>query len=176
MKRTGQFEHVNSAIVLHPEIDRTHFHLIYATRHIRGVEVFKEAEKAAMAVQNLVRADAQQRTRQRKTRQLEMFSSDVGHKSSIFDELRERYVGAAKSRVYEMLKSQRRVLYDDALLTAWCLPLVWESDLKSWVEEWVLVRHLTIEGMKPRQRVPKRGESNFLVWSAPSTGATEVNS
>jgi len=176
VKKTGRFKYVCSAIVLHPEVDRTHFHLIYATRNFRGVEVFKDAEESAMAVQNLVRADAQQRTRQRKTGQLEMFPSDVGHKSSIFDQLRDRYIGVAESRVLAMLKSQGRVSYDDALLSAWRLPLVWESDLKLWVDDWVKSGRLKIEGMNPRQRVPKSGESNFLVWSAPLSGRTPTTS
>ena len=50
VKRVGVFRYTSSAIVLHPKKNRTHFHLIYATRDLKGIQVFKEAEKKAMPV------------------------------------------------------------------------------------------------------------------------------
>jgi len=41
LRQTGGFDYVCRAIVLHPEIDRTHYHLLYATRHPKGVDEFK---------------------------------------------------------------------------------------------------------------------------------------
>jgi len=58
VKRVGAFGYTSSAIVLHPEKNRTHFHLIYATRDPRGIEVFKEAEKKAMPVMEKTRDEA----------------------------------------------------------------------------------------------------------------------
>src|SRR5205085_1178216 len=43
LRRAGSFEYVCTAMVLHPQIRKTHFHLIYATRHPKGVSVFKDA-------------------------------------------------------------------------------------------------------------------------------------
>ena len=63
VKRTGTFAYCCIAIVLCPEIDQTHFHLIYATRNPKGVEVFKEVEKKAIQVMERARAEAQQRRR-----------------------------------------------------------------------------------------------------------------
>ena len=45
---------------------------------------------------------------------------------------------------------------------AW--PLVWDCDLKDWIAAWQQEGRLTIENMKPRQRVPKLSEGNRLVW------------
>lgn len=61
LKKEGKYRFVLPAIVLHPEFNRTHFHLIYATRHPKGVEVFKETEKRAMLEMERVRAEAQKR-------------------------------------------------------------------------------------------------------------------
>lgn len=36
-----KFGYECKALVLNPEIDKTHYHLIYATRDPTGVEVFK---------------------------------------------------------------------------------------------------------------------------------------
>src|SRR4051812_27583299 len=66
-----EFGYAATAIVLDPEFDRTHFHLIYLTRNAKGIEVFKEAEKKAMEVQEAGRAEAQQRRRVSKNGQTE---------------------------------------------------------------------------------------------------------
>lgn len=63
LQQAGGFPYALSAMVLHPEIDRTHFHLIYATRHRRGVEVFKDTERKAMPEMERVRAEARGRGR-----------------------------------------------------------------------------------------------------------------
>ena len=59
VRRVGTFRYVSAAVVLHPETDRKYFHLIYATRNLKGIEVFKQAEKSAMAVMEQARATAQ---------------------------------------------------------------------------------------------------------------------
>jgi three-Cys-motif partner protein len=74
-KLAGNFTFVCNALVLHPEIDRTHYNLIYLTRHPEGVKVFKEAEKKAMEVQEAARAEAQQRKRVSREGQTELFGS-----------------------------------------------------------------------------------------------------
>lgn len=162
VKEVGGFRHVCSAIVLKPEQDRTHFHLIYATRSQKGVEVFKEAEKSAMAVQESARAQAQERARVNQTGQPSLLSSDELHDPSHYDSLRDRYLGKARALVLSSLQTRGRVSYDEAWALAMSQPLTWESDLKSWIAEWR--DRVRVEGMKPRQRVPHLGESNTLVW------------
>jgi three-Cys-motif partner protein len=116
VKGTGRFPFACSAIVLHPEIDRTHFHLIYATRNLKGVEVFKTVEKQAMEVMERTRADAQQRKRVRKTATRELFESDVLYRSTRYDALRERYLSQAKQRIRQMLTENPGVPYDEVWL------------------------------------------------------------
>ncbi len=165
--KTGDFQYACSAVVLHPEIDRTHFHQIYATRDPKGVEVFKEVEKKAMEVMEQARADAQQRKRVKKTRARELFGSDVRYDSTLYEQLRDRYLGLAQERVQQTIQANGRVLYDGAWVAALSFPLVWESDLKSWITAWEKSGQLRVEGKKPRQRVPRRQEKNFLVWIVP---------
>ena len=167
VRKTGDFQYACSAVVLHPEIDRTHFHLIYATRDVKGVEVFKEVEKKAMEVMEQARADAQQRKRVKKTGARELFGSDVRYDSTRYEQLRDRYLGLAHEKVHQTVQAKGRVLYDDAWVVALSFPLVWESDLKSWITAWEKSGQLRVEGKQPKQRVPKRQEKNFLVWIAP---------
>lgn len=164
VKEVGAFSHVCSAIVLNPEQDRTHFHLIYATRNPRGVEVFKDAEKSAMALQEKARGEAQQRAREGRTGQPSLLSSEELHDTSHYDFLRDRYLKKSKELVLEALRVRGRVPYDEAWALAMSQPMTWESDLKAWIVEWG--SSIRIEGMKPRQRVPQRGKANSIVWRA----------
>ncbi|MEY2486755.1 MAG: hypothetical protein QOH39_2403 [Verrucomicrobiota bacterium] len=164
VKRVGGFTSTCSAIVLHPERDRTHFNLIYATRNPKGIEVFKDAEKKAMEVQEVARAEAHQRKRVTRTGQHDLFSSKELHDSSYYDSLRDRYTNKTRTAILRALESKGRILYDDAWGLAVSEPLSWESDLKQWIEDWKAEGRLSVEGMKARQRVPHRGEASYLVW------------
>jgi hypothetical protein len=164
LRDVGRFAYVCSAIVLHPERDRTHFHLIYCTRNKRGVEVFKDAERNAMAVQEKARASALQRTRIVRTGQPSLLSNEELHDSSHYDGLRHRYLTKSKALVRQILQERHRVLYDDVWKLAMSQPLTWDRDLKQWIVEWTGT--VRVDGLKPRQRVPRLGESNYLVWTA----------
>ena len=163
-KGVGGFNFGCNAIVLHPEMDRTHFNLIYLTRNLKGIEVFKEAEKKAMEVQETARAEAQQRNRVARKGQTELFGSKELHDSTHYESLRERYLTKARDSVLQALKSRPRLLYDDAWTLALSQPMAWESDLKQWIEDWKQQGHLEVAGMQPRQRVPHRNEQNYLIW------------
>lgn len=166
VKSTGNFPHVCSAIVLHPEIDRTAFHLIYATRNLAGVEVFKDAEKRAMAVMEKARAEAKQRKREEKTRQTELYSGEILHDPIHYTSLRVRYLAKSKQAVLDLLETHTKVPYDQACALTLSFPLSWESDLKEWIRSWVREGLLTISGLKARQHVPQRGQGILLVWRA----------
>lgn len=162
----GGFDHVCPAIVLHPEKDRTHFHLLYATRNAKGVEVFKQVEKKAMEVMEGARGEAQRRRRVHRTGQLELLSADQMHDPSHYDNLRERHLAAAMADVRGLLQSRPSVTYDDAWIAALSHPLTWESDLKAWIDAWVKENRLCVTGLGPRNRVPRRGAEHMLRWRA----------
>ena len=164
VKTTGNFPYVCAAIVLHPEIDRTAFHLIYATRSLAGVEVFKDAEKHAMTVMAKARAEAKQRKREENTGQTELYSGEVLHDPIYYDSLRVRYLAKSKRAVLNLLEAHTKVPYDQACALTLSFPLSWESDLKEWIRSWVQEGLLTITGLKARQRVPQRGRGIVLAW------------
>lgn len=164
LQRSGNFSYVCAVMVLNPEKDATHFHLIYATRHIKGVEVFKEVEKKAMELQEHARAEAQQQLRERRTEQFEMFSAKTMHRNSHYDALRERYRKLAQSDVQTQLVNNGFLDYEAALMIALLHPLVWESDLKEWLTAWRAENKMRIDGLKGKERGPMSGRSHRLVW------------
>lgn len=164
LRRVGGFDYVCPAIILHPELQRTHFHLIYGTRHPKGLEVFKEAEKKAMEVMEQARAAAGQRRRLGATGQLELFAAPDLHDRSHYDGLRSRYLSRSRELVQRELQERRRISYDHAWLWAMHCPMTWESDLKDWVREWQAQGLVAVEGLVSRQHVPQRGSDHWLVW------------
>lgn len=163
VKATGKFPYVCSAIVLHPEIDRTAFHLIYATRSLAGVEVFKDAEKRAMALMERARAGAKQRKREEKTRQTELYSSEVLSDPVHYNSLRAHYLAKSKRAVSDLIGAHTKIPYDQAYALTLSFPLSWESDLKEWIRHWVQEGRLVVSGLKARQWVPQRGEGTVLI-------------
>ena len=167
VKRVGEFGYTSTAIVLHPEKNRTHFHLIYATRDPKGIKVFKEAEKKAMPVMEKTRDEAQKREREERTGQTELgLYSNVMTRdpSSYFLSLRDRYASRARAAVLSLIQTKKQLAYDEAWSSAMTFPLTWESDLKDWIHEWEQDGRLETWGMKERQRVPQLGQNIFLAW------------
>jgi three-Cys-motif partner protein len=165
LKRTGNFQYVLSAIVLHPEIDRTHFHLVYATRHPKGVEVFKATERRAMEEMERVREQAQRRKREERSAQTELaFAREGAPASQYYIALREHYLDLSRKALLSQLRLRGRISYDDAWILALSQPLVWESDLRTWIQDWKREGHLRLEGLARRELVPKRERSHFLLF------------
>ncbi|MHB8383373.1 MAG: hypothetical protein ACYDC3_13675, partial [Candidatus Binataceae bacterium] len=106
--------------------------------------------------------------RVRRRSQTELFSAKVMSDSHYYDGLRDRYLGIAQKKVFSEIKSQRRVLYDTLWHIAAGFPLVWESDLKQWICEWVETKLIAPPRLASNQRVPQRGKGNFIVLRSPS--------
>lgn len=163
LKATGSFAFVCPAMVLQPTRDRPHFHLIYATRKPQGLTVFKDAERKAMGFMEQARAAASQR--QKSTAgQRQLFDAKEMPPSQYYFDLRNRYLNRSKHSVQVQLQAEERMSYDEAWSLSLVRPLVWESDLKDWISTWQREGVVTIDGLKPRERVCKRGKGHFLVW------------
>ena len=170
VKRVGAFGYTSSAIVLHPGKDRTLFHLVYATRDHKGIEVFKNAEKMAMTVMERAREEAQKRERDEKVGHsqlgLSFGDSTTQDPSTYFLSLRDRYTSRARVAVLSLIQTKTQLTYDEAWSLAMTFPLTGESDLKNWVREWKQDGKLETTGMKEKQRVPQFGQNIRLVWKS----------
>ena len=146
----GGFPHVPVTVVPHPEKDRSHFHLVYATRDLKGVCVFKESERKALEVTKELRADAKRRKRERVSDQGELFGGNLLPETRYTDELHSHYSAIARREVLALLGEKKRLPYDELFGLALSFPLVTQDDLRDW-----LAGIARIEGLKERERVPK---------------------
>ncbi len=161
--RYGNYSHVVAAIILRPEVDSPHYRLIYATRHPRGLQKFKDAERRAMRDMEAVRATAKQRKQEARTGQLGLYPGEVTDNPKFHENLCKRYVTEAKAAVLEVLQSSKRVPYDMLWALAISRPLTFESDLKDWLREWS--SGIRIEGLGQRERAPKPGRGHVVTWT-----------
>ncbi|MDP1825530.1 MAG: three-Cys-motif partner protein TcmP [Archangium sp.] len=188
---TGGFDHTSAAIVLNPKMDRTHFHLVYGTRNLKGLEVFKGAEQRAMEAMQEARADARARHADRRTGQSAFeFRNDVPRHDEHYQQLRHRYTESSRARFLALVRSRRRVEYEAAYSAALTRPLTFPTDLRGWVADLRNTGAIGVEGLTGSERVPKLGEGHFLTWlcattrdqlttiveTRPGTGRTEGSS
>lgn len=160
--QAGNYGFPGVAGILNPKKDRSHFHLIYLSRHWKGLDVFKDAEKRSMADMETARARVEQSSREARSKQRELFAAEDAPESEYFRSLRGRYRSRALDDIESMLEKRQRISYDEAW-NAWLrYPMVWESDLKDWIKD---SDHIVVEGLSGRQRVPQRGQGHFLALS-----------
>lgn len=156
VQRAGNFNFASSSLVLHPEKARRHFHLVYLTRHHRGIQVFKEAERKAMADMEEARALAAKRRRESKG-QRDLFPAVDLHNNEYFDGLRERYLESNAARLLAYVESKGIVSYDELWAISLRSPLIWPSDINSYLTDMVKKGRLELLGLGEKQRVPKYG-------------------
>ena len=69
LKSIGGYQHVASARVRHPLAEKTHFHLVYGTRHEKGLTGFRKVEKKVMTAEGSIRLQARDAAAQERTGQ-----------------------------------------------------------------------------------------------------------
>jgi three-Cys-motif partner protein len=146
LKDICKFRYVSQAIILDPTKEKIRYHLVFATNSLRGIEVFKNAEKETIQTQDELRRD----TRIKKTRQPGLFD-DGSSRSSMMEQLHHRYSVQAREKVIEVLSSDSRSLlpYDDLFGEAMALPVVSSIDLNDWLEK---LPHIEIKPNGPRRK------------------------
>jgi three-Cys-motif partner protein len=129
----GDYPYASTALVLHPTKDRTHYHLVYATRDIKGIEVFKDAERKALKLSESLRADAKRRRRESATGQVEMFGGQEVPETEYLARLQAHFEVQAETALISMAKARRDWDYDALYAAALRFPTVQEAFLKRWL-------------------------------------------
>ena len=163
LRTAGQFQHVTSTRILKPLSNRSYFHLVYGTRHVKGLLEFRGVEKKFVEEQERVRYDAKQTHRIEKSGQQELFNSDVMPGPLSFQEERRVQLLETRTALREMLRDKFRVTYDEALAQLLEIPLVWESDVKGIITDLVRNGDMEVDGLKARERTVKWGKGHVLV-------------
>ena len=165
LKEEGHYRYVADAIILNPYKDRTHYNLIYGTRKLAGLLAFREVERKAMQKQDKIRCRAQQNRRFEENGQLGLFDiEEIAKSNSYFTELRNEYLGTVKLEMGKYLAAKKHVEYDSILIFLE-RPMIYESDIKTWLSEWRKAGLIKIEGLGLRERVPRIKKNHCIIWT-----------
>lgn len=162
LAKRGRYAFVQRATVLHPDKDRLNFQLVYATRHPKGVTVFKRAERDAMRSQEVQRANLDQKKRALGG-QKSLFEPSEMPDSNFYTSLRIRYLRQARQQVVERLKRSTTTSYDHMWRIALSFPMVWEADLRGWLKQWRDRGNIEWLGLSSSERVLKQDNSEHAV-------------
>ena len=171
IKREGDFAYVCALPVMKPDSDAFNFYLIYATRHPKGVEVFKRVEKRTEERTHVVRADVQKRQRQERSGNFELFESPVLYREHKYQQLASDNRGRAQRRVLESLLAASEVPYDNCWAEALQYSAVYESDLRSWIDAWEKDGTVLVKGRKFPTELPKRDCGHLLAYQGRATSS-----
>jgi three-Cys-motif partner protein len=163
VKSVGQYAYVCSLPVMNPDMDTFNFHLIYATRHAKGVKVFKDVERRTEEMTHVVRAEVQQRERQAKTNNFELFKPNVRYKENRYQQLSRENKQRARTSVWRLLSMESATPYDRCWAEALQYSAVYEVDLRSWLSVWRSDGLIEIFGMAPKTRVPQFGQDIMII-------------
>jgi hypothetical protein len=163
--KAGDFRYACTLPVMKSGQDAFHFHMIYATRHIRGVEVFKETEKAVIPFMHEKRAEAQERRRVAQSGQSSFFPAEAHYKEKRFTRYQIRSLEVAKYELRNMLETGERVLYDDAWAKTMQHSAVMERDLRDWLNDWKASGAMTFVNLQPGQKFPRKDADQYLKWT-----------
>jgi len=155
LKRFGGYNFVTSTRVKFPTKDRTYFHLIYATRHPKGVLVFRQVEKKAALEQEKAATIAREDIRADSSKEPWLFEGLPSDRSqSAF----EKELTAAHTRgriiLARILARGKPIAYPVLRVEVLQTPLVWESELKDWLEKLRREKSIAIDGLRRRSLRP----------------------
>lgn len=160
VREVGGFAHCVSTVVVKPWNDSTHYHLVFATRSLKGLTTFRETEREAMSLQQTARAEAKQRKRE-SGGQLELLGP-TEMDSDYLTELCTRYQRKAHEAVDVALSKGGEIPYDALVATALSCPMTSERELKAWLDDLRKAGRIELLGLAPRARVPKVGENHRI--------------
>lgn len=157
IRQAGNFEHVTSTRIKKPILERSYFHLIYATGHWKGIKEFRFVEKKAIDAQEDKRNAAKYRVIIEKSGMNSLFGQsfmEIDGKS--YEQERADQAKRGYKKLIEILdKHKEGIKYKHLLGLVLEIPLVWESDLKEWLNQLRKEKKIEIPELKGRERVPK---------------------
>lgn len=158
LKHACSFDYATRTRVLMPLRERTYFYLVYATRHWKGLSVFRTVEKRFLKEQGEVRADAKQSRRIERTGQAELFrDADADRDMLSLDEERRSNLQRAREILLAALGERSPLPYEETRPPLLELPMVDESAAKRLIRELHDQGALRIEGLQGKQRLPEEG-------------------
>ncbi len=116
LKHVGGFKYVVSTEIDKGTIDRLHFFITYATKHLEGLKVFRETEYRARRLHERNRANAKERKRQARTGMEDLFSDhQAAVKESVIDEIVKEKCASASTDIMARLSRRNKMRFESVV-------------------------------------------------------------
>jgi three-Cys-motif partner protein len=155
VKRAGSFAFTCAIPILMPDRDAIHYHLVYGTRHFRGLEVFKKTEEVAIPFMHECRAAAQRRRDEATSGQGFLLAPDETYRERRFRSFNERRKQNARADVVQLLTVEKTASYQKLFEQAMQYSTVIEKDLRSWLDDWRKGSLIRYVNWAKTQRAPR---------------------
>jgi three-Cys-motif partner protein len=156
VRKEANFDYVCTLPIMKANQDAFHYYLIYGTRNIRGVEVFKETEAAVIPFMHETIAEAQARRNFERTGQFTLLGDEALYREKRYTSFRIDQLEYAKKRVQTLLKSRTPVAYEDVWGEAMQFAAVLPEDLNEWLQDWERAGQLAIRNRSDKERTYKK--------------------
>jgi len=166
LKEAGAIPYVTSTRVKKPLHERSYFHLIYTTRHWKGLVEFRNVERQAADEQEQVRNAARLAKCEEDTGTSDLFAAIEQKPNEIsrpFSEERAGNLNDSKNLIRETLHGCLEIKYESLLGIVLEIPLVWKTDVNEYLAELARQGTIEIQGLGPRERTPKNG--HLIRWT-----------
>lgn len=164
IRATGAFPYCVSSVILNKELDKTHFHLVYATRNIHGLTTFREVESGAFSKQKNLRAELHHEKKQKLKdggKQLN-FVGPAMEPDPFLDNIENHYKMDAREKAFHLIQTHNSILYDSFLAVVLQTRLVKKTMVNSWIRDWGSKKLVKISGLSARETTPKIGGQNII--------------
>lgn len=155
LKERGRYKHVANTRILKPTREQTYYHLIYGTRHPKGLKEFKTVDRKMHPVQQNIRKKAIYRAELSRTGQMSMFGSSLVNTEAVYNRYRRGKLAELERLLEGMLLEHKRFTFEDFLLRALEIEMVYEKDAKKIISRARKDKRICIPNWKKNQRMPK---------------------
>jgi hypothetical protein len=164
LRKRGSFPHVASAVVLNPLKDRSFFHLLYATRNVEGLRVFRSVERKAAEEQRATRSNVKARVRSDRAGGQGMLFLPTEMETDYITTLADRYHDKAQDVILRKLKKESDVSFDELEIDALQFPMTSTINLTNWLTVWKKRGDCRFIGLRGKERTPKAGLGHKISW------------
>jgi len=154
IREVGHYSYTCAMPIMMPDRDDIHYHLVFGTRNVRGLEEFKKTEDVSIRFMHELRANAQRRRALQATGQGFLLSPSETYRERRFGMLNHRRREDARKAVVDLLNKRHKALYSEIYQEAMQFATVIDSDLREWLEEWREAGKIRYLNWAQRQKVP----------------------
>ncbi|NQV47108.1 MAG: three-Cys-motif partner protein TcmP [Rhodospirillaceae bacterium] len=168
LKKMGGYKYVTSTRIKHPSNNRTYFHLVYATRHPKGIIEFRDVEKKSSNIQEQVRDVLKQENIIKKRQQATGMDDLLGvveqdGNNAAFEAERANRLAQAKERLCLVLQSNKMISAEELQGEILETPLIRKSDLNEWIHTLRELGIVKVENMSERAKALNRSHTLHII-------------